>query len=609
MSMKENIRETSVVLKGKSIAVLPFVNMSTDPDNEYFSDGITEEIINALTKIHGLKVIARTSTFAFKNKNIDIRTIAEKLGVATILEGSVRKAKNRVRITAQLINAEDGAHFWSKNYDREMEDIFALQDEISELIADQIRENHGHFDIPSFPLSIPTKNLEAYDVVLKGNYFLKRKDYDDIKTAMSLFKQAIQLDSNYAGAYAYLGEAYIHAAGFGLLSGKEAHELARDAAQKAITLDKNNAIGYKVLAYIHLFFDWEWDAALAAYEKAIKSGLPDQNEFITYYYIFIQEDFERAINIAQKVTETDPLHVISHWQLGLTYYFSRRFEKAVAAFSTALEVDPNFGEALRFRGLVWGYLGKFKEALTDINRALELSGGQGLANLDMLVVKILMGQKQEVLTVIKNTEYIDSSDPAFLYSLLDQVDQGIHWLEKAYEERSVMMVTLKNFWVWDNLRGDPRFQVLYERMNFPPSIEDKTTLDPIQIEDPFSAPPSMLKTEEIENHLQELERLIREEQVFTDPALSLRSLAKKMELHPNKLSWLLNEQIGKNFNEYINSFRLEAFKQNALDPANSHLTLLGLAYDSGFNSKTVFNTFFKKMENMTPKAWVKKHLR
>ena len=589
----------------KSIAVLPFVNMSSDPENEYFSDGITEEIINALTTVKGLKVIARTSSFAFKNKNVDVRTIGSQLGVSTILEGSVRKVKNSIRITAQLISTSDGSHFWSKNFDRELEDIFVLQDEVSLLIADQIRENFGHLEIPPFPLSVPTKNMNAFDLVLKGNYYLKRKDFDDIKRALQLFKEAIQIDTNYANAYASLGETYLHVAGFGMMPSKEAHDLARKASEKAVELNEENAKGHKVLAYIKLFYDWDWNAALKEYDKAIKYGLADQNEFITYYCIFIEEDFERAIQVAKKVTEIDPLHVISHWQLGLTYYFARRFKEAIAAFNAALEVDPKFGEALRFRGLVKGYLGKYKEALIDINGALELAGGRGLANLDMLVVKILMGKKEEVLTVVKNSEYVDSADPAFLYSLLKMPEEAIYWLEKAYQERSVMMVTLKNFWVWDNLRDTPRFQEMYKRMNFPPSIENRSTFEPINISQLAITNAALLNGNEIENYLQQLEQLINEEKIYTDPSLSLRDLSERIRLHPNKLSWLLNNHINKNFNEYINAFRLETFKEKALNPKNSHLTLLGLAYESGFNSKTVFNAFFKKMEGVTPRVWVK----
>ncbi|MFK7972906.1 MAG: tetratricopeptide repeat protein [Bacteroidia bacterium] len=588
----------------KSIAVLPFVNMSADPENEYFSDGITEEIINALTTVKGLKVIARTSSFALKNKNIDVRTIGGQLGVSTVLEGSVRKAQNRVRITAQLISTSDGTHFWSRNFDREMKDIFALQDEVSLLIADQVRENIGHFEIPSFPNDIPTQNIEAYDLFLKGSYHIKRKDFDDIKKALNFFKQAIAVDPDYAEAYSFLGEAYIQAAAVGILATQEAHDLARKAVEHAVALNDKNAQGYKVLAYIKLFYDWDWKSALTAYNKALKYGLPDQNEFISYFYVFIKEDFEQAIQVAKRVTERDPLDVNTHFQLGLANYFARRFEEAIFAFNKALEVDPNFGEALRFRGLVQGYLGKYKEALVDINRALKLTSGQGLANMDLLVLKILMDKKEEVITVIRKTKYIDSSDPAILFTLLNMPDEAIYWFDKAYEERSVMMMTLK-IWIWDNLRSHVRFQEIYDQMNFPPSIKNKKTLEPINIAPTTATDTSLIDENDIANYLQRLDGLMGSDRIFTDPSLSLRHLAEILELHPNKLSWLLNEHIGKNFNEYINAFRLVTFKEKVLDSNNNHLTLLGLAYESGFNSKTVFNTFFRKSEGMTPSTWVK----
>ncbi|MTI38937.1 hypothetical protein E1140_05505, partial [Fulvivirga lutimaris] len=549
--------------------------MSADPENEYFSDGITEEIINALTTVKGLKVIARTSSFAFKNKNIDVRTIGKQLGVSTVLEGSVRKAKNMVRITAQLISTNDGAHFWSKNFDRDLKDIFAVQDEISLHIADQIRENFGHIEIPSSLNTSQTQNVKAYDLWLKGSYHLKRKDFEDIKNAMKFFKAAIKVDPNYAEAYAFLGETYIHAAALNIMPNEEGNDLARSAANKAIKLDIENARAHMVLAYIELFSAWNWEAALIEYDKAIKYGQSDQNEFITYYYIFIKEDFERAIQVAKKEIETDPLHVHTHWQLGLTYYFARHFEKSIVAFNKALEIDSNYAEALRFRGLVQAYLGKYKEALIDINRALELIGGLGLANLDLLVVKILMGKKEEVLAVLKKTKYVDSSDPAVLYALLNMPNEAIYWLDKAYEERSTIMATLKNFWVWDNLRDHARFKEIYAQMNFPPSIKNKHILEPITIAETTFNNPSLLSKREIESYLEQLDKLMKKDAIYLDPSISLRQLAAKLDLQPNKLSWLLNEQIGKNFNEYINSFRLITFKEKALNPNNSNLTLLG----------------------------------
>jgi AraC-like DNA-binding protein len=186
--------------------------------------------------------------------------------------------------------------------------------------------------------------------------------------------------------------------------------------------------------------------------------------------------------------------------------------------------------------------------------------------------------------------------------MLNEREEAIRWLEKAYQERSVMLVTLKNFWVWDNLREDARFQAIYERMNFPASLVKETKLQAVNTTPIDHA---LLTASEIAHYLSQLKQLVETEQAYLDPNLSLRGLAAQLNLHSNKLSWLLNEEIGKNFNEYINAFRLATFKEKALLPANSHYTILGLAYESGFNSKTVFNGFFKKMEGMTPKVWVR----
>ncbi|MGB3588700.1 MAG: helix-turn-helix domain-containing protein, partial [Tunicatimonas sp.] len=191
--------------------------------------------------------------------------------------------------------------------------------------------------------------------------------------------------------------------------------------------------------------------------------------------------------------------------------------------------------------------------------------------------------------------------------LLNMPDEAIFYLGNAYEERSVTLCTLKNYWVWDNLRDNARFKEIYTQMNFPPSIKKKHILEPITIAETTFVNPSLLSKNEIAHYLKQLGKLMKEDEVFLDSSISLRLLAEKLDMQPNKLSWLLNEQIGKNFNEYINAYRLIAFKEKALNPNNGNLTLLGLAYDSGFNSKTVFNAFFKKMEGMTPKTWVKFH--
>jgi TolB-like protein/AraC-like DNA-binding protein/Tfp pilus assembly protein PilF len=585
-----------------SIAVLPLENLSSDPENEYFSDGMSEEIINALSKIQGLKVTARTSSFAFKGLKEDVRIIGNKLGVASVIEGSVRKAGKRVRITVQLIRTDNGFHIWSENFDRELADIFALQDEISLLVADKIRENFGHMEISDHLVSAKTDNSEAYQKLLKGSFHFKRKDLEDIKKALAYFQEAVQLDPDYAEAHAFIGETYLHYAGFNLISTEAGHNQARAAAEKALEIDETEARAHKVLAYVKLFYEWDWEGTITSYNRAIAGGLTNENEFITYYYIFIQKDYEQAIRIAKENVVKDPLHVITHWQLGLCYYFAGRFEEAVQAFEQSLQQDSDFSESWRWKGVVLGYLGRFEEAHSAIDRALSITKGEGLALLDRLTVKILQKEHTGVVEEIEAMQHLDPCDPAALYSLLNMPDKAVAWLEKGLEARSVMMVSLKHFWIWDNIRKDAGFQRIYQSMQF---HEQKALKADPRSHQLLEDGVAKLSPEEIVKVTEAIHQLLMDEANVTDQSLSLRSLAGAVHLHPNKLSWLLNRHLGKNFNELINQYRLEIFKKKAMDPANRHLTLLGLAYESGFNSKSVFNDYFKKSTGLTPKAWMK----
>jgi len=441
----------------KSIAVLAFENMSNDPDQEYFSDGISEEILNSLARVDGLKVAGRTSAFSFKGKNEDIRTIGAKLDVKMVLEGSVRKAGNQFRITAQLINVEDGFHIWSETYDREIEDIFAVQEDIANRIVEKLKL---HVQKTS---KSQTKNIEAYELLLKGSYFFM-KGYEHTEKAMGYFQKAVELDPDYAEAHAYIGELYLYY--IGIMSTSDAYAKARTATQKAISLNEHEPRAHKVLAYIHLFYDWDWEATLSEYNKSILHGQRDQNEFITYYYIFVKKDYDQAIKISKQILETDPLRIENHWQLGMCYYFAARFADALVSFNNALELNPSFSEALRWKGIVLGYLGEFDEAIKSVERSLEITNGEGPANFDLLKVKILMGKRDEVLKTINPEEFIDPVDAAELYLLLQMPDEVIFWLEKGYRERSVLMVSLKHYWIWDPIRNDPRFIEIYDRMNF-----------------------------------------------------------------------------------------------------------------------------------------------
>ncbi len=278
---------------------------------------------------------------------------------------------------------------------------------------------------------------------------------------------AVELDPSYAEAYASIGETYLQLGGMDRMSPIESTAKARMAANKAISLNEKEPRAHKVLAFIHLFDDWDWEATSREYNKAVKYGLREQNDFISYYYIFLYGDYEQAISISQQMIETDPLHVDNHWQLGLCYYFAKRFEDALASFNNALELDANYSACHHWKGVVLGYLGKFDEALRSLEKAMEITGGETFIELDLIIQNILKGEKDEALQKIKSLEFIDEMEVARLYSLLNMPDESINLIEKSYRNRLGMLVTLKHYWIWDPLRNDPRFIEIYKKMNFP----------------------------------------------------------------------------------------------------------------------------------------------
>ncbi|HKL32265.1 MAG TPA: hypothetical protein VJ919_07020, partial [Tangfeifania sp.] len=309
----------------KSIAVLPFVNMSTDADNEYFSDGITEEIINALTKVQGLKVIARTSSFSFKGKNEDIRKIANLLGVSSVLEGSVRKFQNRVRITAQLINAEDGTHFWSNNFDRQMEDIFALQDEISLLIANQIRENFGHFDIQEQLVSQPTKNIQAYELYLKGRFYQLKWDADSIREATRYYEASVAHDPKFARAYYGLVQSYGLLAAWGYMPAEEGFGKAVQNFMIAADIDKSLPEYGMSFVGRTFWMDWDFQATYRQLLETLEQHPKYTDGLEAMAELFIAHgDWPQAEKYIKRAMDVDPLSANHYYTLAHINYYQKK---------------------------------------------------------------------------------------------------------------------------------------------------------------------------------------------------------------------------------------------------------------------------------------------
>jgi len=592
----------SKIKRDISIAVLPFINMSADPDNEYFSDGITEEIINALTKVQELKVIARTSSFSYKGKNIDIREIAKQLSVSSILEGSVRKIKNRVRITAQLINALDGTHYWSQNFDREMEDIFALQDEISLHIADQIRENFGHLNIQEHLIEAPTKNMEAYDLYLKGRYQHLMWDGPGIANAIELYEQCVTIDSSFALPYFGLAYCYAMAGSWG--NNRALLQLSQENLSKGFNLDKQSYTGYFSKATFSFWGQWDFIKGHKFFQESIElnPSYTEAEEGLCELYTAVGY-FEKALRHTDNILKINPLSPNHYFTKANIHYLNEDYTKALECIETSLSINPDFTHPIALKQLCL-ILTKDYEKLNDFLDKTPLAERPEECR---VLYKLVNPEDKIDIDISRVSSMIkeDSGGALFPWQLFLLVHLGKHemaldFLEENIRMRTGQIINFMNIPLLKPLHSYQRFQdlvqVAFRKELLPTDPEKQIRVAP---------PKALMSDAEIDMVLEIFGKGMKEEKWFQNPSLSLRELAENVNISSNKLSWLLNVRIGQNFNEYINSFRLENFKVIALNPANSHLTLLALAYESGFNSKSVFNTFFKKIEGMTPANWLK----
>ncbi|HZI54305.1 MAG TPA: adenylate/guanylate cyclase domain-containing protein, partial [Chitinophagaceae bacterium] len=356
-------------LKGKTkqpanrLAVLPFVNISTDPENEYFSDGITEELLNALTKVDGLQVTSRTSAFAFKGKNTDIREIGIQLHVDRILEGSVRKAGNRVRISAQLINAADGYHIWSENYDRDLTDIFVIQDEISGIIANRLRENLSISKQGEHLVKAPTKNVEAYTLYLKGMHFYNKLTPPDYYKGIDFFEQAIQLEPNYAQAYAMIAGSYAYLGVTGQAMPEKAFDIVKRYSEKALELDDSIAESHVAKATMHLMYDGDWQKGYDSLQTAIRLNptATGAYQMLAMYHVFT-ENIPEAVKIMEQASQLDPISPQVNHFLSEMYLFADRYDDAARVADKLLEINPQMRIAIETKGWCAGMKGDWKKA-------------------------------------------------------------------------------------------------------------------------------------------------------------------------------------------------------------------------------------------------------
>jgi serine/threonine protein kinase/Tfp pilus assembly protein PilF len=451
----------------RSIAVLPFADLSPGKDQEYFSDGLAEELLNALARIPELHVTGRTSSFQFKGKAEDLRVIGQKLRVATLLEGSVRKAGNRVRITAQLVNATDGFHLWSETYDRDLDDIFAVQDEISRSIAKSLKVTLlGQERQPS---GSPGGNAEAFNLYLRGRYSFDLRTKEGRAKAVADYQQALELDPGYALARVALAEVYMHQAGLGDVPFDEGYEKARREIAAVLELDPNLAVAHAALGFLKTRYDWDWSGADAAFKRALE--LEPGNAAVVQQASALARvlgRFDEAVQLARRAVELDPLNRFSHFVHGINAFVAGRFDEAEAAFRRVLELQPAFAGAHSFLGRVYLARSRPDAALQEIEQEQDPVWRRfGLA----LAYHALSRNKEAdaALAELLEKNPLDGAyQIAVAYAFRGETDRAFEWLERAYARRDTGLTAVKvDPLLRKSLEHDPRYKAFLKKMRLP----------------------------------------------------------------------------------------------------------------------------------------------
>jgi TolB-like protein/Flp pilus assembly protein TadD len=477
LHLKGPVRETFPAPQWKnSIAVLPFVDMSPQKDQEYFCDGMTEELINRLSNIRELRVPARTSVFIFKGKAEDIREIGRKLNVEKVLEGSVRKEDSQLRVTVQLVNVSDSYHIWSETFDKELTKVFAIQDEIALTIADKLKLALLS-DERARLVKRPTENLEAYNLYLLGRYFLDRaSDEEDFNKVIGYFEQAIAKDPGYALAYVGQAVCYSNFCMTGYLVPNEGYPKAMEAAKKALELDEELGEAHASLGYLKLVFDWDIAGAEHEFKRSLKLSPGSSDVYIPYsMYLATTGRFDEAIAGFKRVVELDPAAPGYYVYLGgWGYQYAGRYDESIAQLQKGLDMDPSILYGQLYLASAYALKGMYREAVAQADKMLSAWPTREDVQIFSFLgwVYAVSGQQKKARSLLNRMldlrarRYVDAYLIGEVYAGLGEKDKAFEWLTKAYEEHAGQMIFIKiDPWI-KNLRSDPRYKELLKKVGF-----------------------------------------------------------------------------------------------------------------------------------------------
>jgi TolB-like protein/Tfp pilus assembly protein PilF len=453
------------------VAVLPFDDLSADDANRHFADGVTEEILTNLARVGDLRVIARASVMPYRNTDRPVAEIAEELDVSHVLEGSVRRVGDRVRISAQLIDAGTNAQMWADSYDRRLEDVFAVQSDIATRVAEALQAELTA-DVAERIEKAPTDDLEAYNLYLRGRYFWHRRTEEDLRASARFFERALKRDSGYARAWAGLADAYSVLAFYDYLPPRKAYPRAKAAARRALAIDETLGEAHASLGYVTLYHGWDAARAEAAFRRAIELN-PSYSVAHQWYanHLVATGRFDEAVREMSRAREVNPLSLIANGALGWVYYYAGRHEEAVEQCDRALEMDPDWDLGHLWKGLALEEMGRTDGAIASLRRAVDLSERSGITVAALAHALASAGETAEARELLSDLvraghegRYQPSFEIAKIHVALGEPDEALRWLEQALEERSHSMVFLEVDPQLAPLRSVPRFRRLVERV-------------------------------------------------------------------------------------------------------------------------------------------------
>lgn len=587
-----------------SIAVLPFVNISNNVDNEYFSEGLTEEIINSLSKIGSLRVISRTSSFYFKGKDIGLKQIGKQLNVKVILEGSIRVSDNQVRISIRLVSVKDGAQYWSETFNHKLLDIFYLQDLISSQVAEKMREHIVHFNLEEEDI-LHEENTDAYELYLRSRFNFNKFQKEDVSLALQEIDLAIKIDSENSKYFASKAIYCGYLAILNALPLNKAFEISKEAAKRALLLNSLDPEAHYALAVVSFVFEWDIDKAQHHVKQALLYR-PNYSDalFAGSLIDIVSQNYEVAEEGVHKAIMVDPLSPSMKYYYAAVLVRLGKYKEALYMINESLKLAPFNTNSYQLKGVILTRLGEYKKALSHYKK-LPISPNKTIVyNAGLGIVYATMGNRGKAIEYLQkikaekqqiNVAYEENA-LVIINILLENFDDAFRYLKDDIKNKEYYLKFYRVHPVFNLLKKDPRYNLF-----------DTVFLTKGKKEAPQKKKyvKSGINEEQIESINKRLIELMATEKPYLNPKISLKSLSGLLTKSSNHVSQVINDRHNMNFFDFVNDYRIQEMIELLKNTKHKKYTLLALAEEAGFNSKTTFNVAFKKLKGTTPRKYFK----